>query len=55
MPAGAFSSPDEVIGRGLVMPMIQNEPFLPMKLAGKDSGAGLPVSSPRASAPCRCA
>jgi pilus assembly protein CpaB len=46
MPAGAFSSPDEVIGRGLVMPMIQNEPLLPMKLAGKDSGAGLPVVIP---------
>src|SRR4029079_4745115 len=45
-PAGAFSSPDEVVGRGLVMPMIQNEPLLPMKLAGKGSGAGLPVVMP---------
>jgi pilus assembly protein CpaB len=26
--------------------MIQNEPLLPMKLAGKDSGAGLPVVIP---------
>ncbi len=46
MPAGAFSAPDEIIGRGLVMPMIQNEPILPMKLAGKDAGSGLPVVIP---------
>ncbi len=46
MPAGAFSAPDEIIGRGLVMPMIQNEPVLPMKLAGKDAGSGLPVVIP---------
>jgi len=46
MPAGALSAPDEIIGRGLVMPMIQNEPVLPMKLAGKDAGSGLPVVIP---------
>jgi pilus assembly protein CpaB len=46
MPAGAFSKPDEIVGRGLVMPMIQNEPVLPMKLAGKDAGSGLPVVIP---------
>jgi pilus assembly protein CpaB len=46
MPAGAISNPDEVIGRGLVMPMIQNEPFLPMKLALKGAGAGLPPAIP---------
>jgi len=46
MPAGAFSAPDEIIGRGLVMPVIQNEPILPMKLAGKDAGSGLPVVIP---------
>jgi pilus assembly protein CpaB len=46
MPTGAFSSPEEVVGRGLVMPMIQNEPILPMKLAGKDAGSGLPVVIP---------
>ena len=32
--------------RGLVMPVIQNEPILPMKLAGKGSGSGLPVVIP---------
>ena len=46
LPMGAFSSPDEIVGRGLVMPVIQNEPILPMKLAGKDAGSGLPVVIP---------
>src|SRR5262249_46962703 len=36
----------EVIGRGLVLPVIQNEPILPMKLAGKEEGAGLPPAIP---------
>ena len=42
VPANAFGDPAELMGRGIVMPMIQNEPFLPMKLASKDVGAGLP-------------
>jgi pilus assembly protein CpaB len=46
VPEGAFSAPDEIVGRGLVMPVIQNEPILPMKLAGKDAGSGLPVVIP---------
>ena len=46
MPAGAISNPDEVIGRGLILPVIQNEPFLPMKLASKEAGAGLPPAIP---------
>ena len=46
MPMGAFANPDEVVGRGLVMPVIQNEPILPMKLAGKGAGSGLPVVIP---------
>ena len=46
LPMGAFSSPEEIVGRGLVMPVIQNEPILPMKLAGKDAGSGLPVVIP---------
>jgi pilus assembly protein CpaB len=45
-PAAAFGSADEVLGRGLVMPVIQNEPILPMKLAPKDAGAGLPPAIP---------
>ena len=42
VPANVMSDPNELIGRGIVLPMIQNEPFLPMKLASKDGGAGLP-------------
>src|SRR5947207_2276501 len=32
-PAEAIGSVDEVVGRGLVMPVVQNEPILPIKLA----------------------
>lgn len=46
VPAAAISDPKEVIGRGLVLPVIQNEPILPMKLASKDAGAGLPPAIP---------
>ncbi|HEY1910911.1 MAG TPA: Flp pilus assembly protein CpaB [Vicinamibacterales bacterium] len=46
VPAGAISNPDEVIGRGLILPVIQNEPILPMKLAPKEAGAGLPPAIP---------
>ena len=46
VPAGAFAKPEELIGRGLIMPVIQNEPILPMKLASKEAGAGLPPVIP---------
>jgi pilus assembly protein CpaB len=46
MPANAISDPKEVIGRGIVLPLIQNEPILPMKLASKESGSGLPPAIP---------
>jgi len=46
VPANSIGDPKEVIGRGLLMPMIQNEPFLPMKLASKEAGAGLPPAIP---------
>ena len=42
LPANAISEPNELVGRGLVLPMIQNEPFLPLELASKDLGGGLP-------------
>ena len=45
VPANAISDPQEVIGRGIIMPMIQNEPFLPLKLSGKEGG-GLPPAIP---------
>jgi pilus assembly protein CpaB len=46
VPAGVFETSDELVGRGLVMPVIQNEPILPMKLASKEAGSGLPVMIP---------
>jgi pilus assembly protein CpaB len=42
VPEGSFSNPEELVGRGLIMPVVQNEPFLPGKLASKEAGAGLP-------------
>jgi pilus assembly protein CpaB len=46
VPSTAVGNPDEVVGRGLIMPVIQNEPILPMKLAPKDGGGGLPPAIP---------
>lgn len=46
IPAGALAEPQDVVGRGVVMPLIENEPILPMKLASKDAGAGLPPVIP---------
>jgi pilus assembly protein CpaB len=46
LPMGAFERPDDVVGRGLIMPVIQNEPILPMKLASKEAGSGLPSVIP---------
>ena len=46
VPSSAITNPDDVIGRGLVLPVIQNEPILPMKLASKEAGAGLPPAIP---------
>src|SRR5262245_11230495 len=46
VPMGAFHKPDELVGRGLILPVIQNEPILPMKVASKDAGAGLPPIIP---------
>ena len=42
VPEGSFSNPEELVGRGLIMPVVKNEPFLPSKLASKEAGAGLP-------------
>jgi len=42
VPEGSFSNPEELVGRGLILPVVQNEPFLPSKLAPKEAGAGLP-------------
>jgi pilus assembly protein CpaB len=47
MPAAAIHDPNEVIGRGIILPLVQNEPILAMKLASKEAGAGLPPAIPQ--------
>jgi pilus assembly protein CpaB len=46
VPAGTFNNPQELVGRGLIQPVSQNEPLLPTKLAPKGAGAGLPPMIP---------
>ena len=46
-PEGSFSQVDQLLGRGLVVPVIQNEPILDAKLASKEAGAGLPPVIPQ--------
>ena len=46
VPQGAVSDPEEVVGRGVILPVIQYEPILPMKLASKEAGVGLPPAIP---------
>jgi pilus assembly protein CpaB len=44
--AGGFSSIDEVVDRGLISAVVENEPLSESKLAPKEAGAGLPPSIP---------
>jgi pilus assembly protein CpaB len=46
VPAGAFSDPKEVVGRGLVLPVVQNAPLLEGAMSSKEAGAGLPPLIP---------
>jgi pilus assembly protein CpaB len=46
IPAGSFRDPQEIVGRGLVQPVTQNETVLPAKLAPVGAGAGLPPVIP---------
>jgi pilus assembly protein CpaB len=46
VPASAFGSADQVVGRGLIQSVVENEPILPSKLAPKGAGAGLPPVIP---------
>jgi pilus assembly protein CpaB len=45
-PQDAVEKPEDVIGRGVVLPFIQYEPILPLKLAAEGAGAGLPPAIP---------
>ena len=46
VPAGAFTDVKDVVGRGLVQAVTQNEAVLPGKLAPVGAGAGLPPIIP---------
>lgn len=46
VPANAFGNAEEVMGRGLISPIVQNEPILASKLASKGAGSGLPPVIP---------
>ena len=45
-PEGSFAKPEEVLERGLIVPVVKNEPILAAKLAPKEAGAGLPPVIP---------
>lgn len=47
VPAGSFKDPQEVIGRGLIQSVAENEVVLPSKLAPVEAGAGLPPVIPK--------
>jgi pilus assembly protein CpaB len=46
VPAGTFSNPTEVIGRGIIQPVVQNAPILAGSMPPKEAGAGLPPVIP---------
>ena len=46
VPEGTFATPAEVVGRGLIVPVVRNEPILQSKLAPKEAGSGLPPIIP---------
>jgi pilus assembly protein CpaB len=45
-PEGSFSKVSDVVGRGLIVPIVKNEPILNAKLASKEAGSGLPPVIP---------
>ena len=45
-PEGSFAKPEEIVGRGLIVNVVKNEPVLSAKLAPKEAGAGLPPVIP---------
>ncbi|SRR6266567_655243 len=47
IPQGVFHRTKSVVGRGVVLPIAQGEFVLPIKLAGENSGSGLPSTIPQ--------
>ena len=46
LPETAFGDASQIVGRGVIHPIVQNEPILAAKLAAKDAGVGLPPVIP---------
>ncbi|MEN8144366.1 MAG: Flp pilus assembly protein CpaB [Gemmatimonadota bacterium] len=46
LPVGYSSSTEEVLGRGLITPVAENEPLLSTKMALAEAGGGLPIVIP---------
>ncbi|RPJ61381.1 MAG: Flp pilus assembly protein CpaB [Acidobacteria bacterium] len=46
LPEGSFASPQELVGRGIVLPVVANEPIVESKLAPREAGAGLTSAIP---------
>ena len=46
VPDGTFTKPEELLGRGIIVPIVKNEPILRAKLASKEAGSGLPPVIP---------
>ena len=46
MVPGSFSSPEQVVGRGLTVAVVDNEPLTAAKLAPREAGIGLPSAIP---------
>ena len=46
-PEGSFSKPDELLERGLIVPIVKNEPILAAKLAPKEAGVRSAAGHPR--------
>ncbi len=46
LPAGYFEKKEDLISRGLIQPVVENEPILESKLAPQGTGAGLPPIIP---------
>lgn len=44
---GSFTQIEEVVGRGVVIPLFENEPILEAKLAPREAGAGLTSAIPQ--------
>jgi pilus assembly protein CpaB len=46
VPEGSFMRVSDLVGRGLIAPIVKNEPILKAKLASKEAGSGLPPVIP---------